>query len=154
MLVWFSKLLHELQSWDSFFRNSASGGSGYQAPPSLAPLGKNEVLATSFLPALAGASAPSLLSDKVIDDHLAVQAIIRSYQVSYWINIISGVLFALKKWELFFSMILILLHLLLFMFFKNIIQMESCQRFFVYVILWTNIKPQSILSDFFKCIQK
>ncbi|KAL3282576.1 hypothetical protein HHI36_005752 [Cryptolaemus montrouzieri] len=66
-------------SWDSFFRNSASGGIGYQAPPSLAPLGRNEVAATSFLPSLAGA-AGAPVSEKVIDDHLAVQAIIRSYQ--------------------------------------------------------------------------
>ncbi|XP_044750201.1 2-oxoglutarate dehydrogenase, mitochondrial isoform X5 [Coccinella septempunctata] len=66
-------------SWDSFFRNSASGGVGYQAPPSLAPLGKNEVPALSFLPSIAGA-AGAPVSEKVIDDHLAVQAIIRSYQ--------------------------------------------------------------------------
>ncbi|XP_018319554.1 2-oxoglutarate dehydrogenase, mitochondrial isoform X2 [Agrilus planipennis] len=69
-------------SWDSFFRNSAAGGVGYQRPPSLAPPGKNEVPITSFLPALQGSSlgltgAPN---EKVIDDHLAVQAIIRSYQ--------------------------------------------------------------------------
>ncbi|XP_063914739.1 2-oxoglutarate dehydrogenase complex component E1-like isoform X6 [Zophobas morio] len=68
-------------SWDSFFRNSAAGGVGYQSPPSLAPLGKNEVLATSFLPALAGATGGGHVSEKVIDDHLAVQAIIRSYQI-------------------------------------------------------------------------
>ncbi|KYB27599.1 putative 2-oxoglutarate dehydrogenase E1 component DHKTD1 homolog, mitochondrial-like Protein [Tribolium castaneum] len=67
-------------SWDSFFRNSASGGAGYQSPPSLAPLGRNEVPATSFLPALAGVGGTGAVSEKVIDDHLAVQAIIRSYQ--------------------------------------------------------------------------
>ncbi|XP_044268537.1 2-oxoglutarate dehydrogenase, mitochondrial-like isoform X2 [Tribolium madens] len=67
-------------SWDSFFRNSASGGAGYQSPPSLAPLGRNEVPVTSFLPALGGATGTGAVSDKVIDDHLAVQAIIRSYQ--------------------------------------------------------------------------
>ncbi|EFA04760.2 2-oxoglutarate dehydrogenase complex component E1 isoform X6 [Tribolium castaneum] len=68
-------------SWDSFFRNSASGGAGYQSPPSLAPLGRNEVPATSFLPALAGVGGTGAVSEKVIDDHLAVQAIIRSYQI-------------------------------------------------------------------------
>ncbi|XP_068905525.1 2-oxoglutarate dehydrogenase complex component E1-like isoform X7 [Tenebrio molitor] len=68
-------------SWDSFFRNSASGGAGYQSPPSLAPLGRNEVPATSFLPALSGIGGAGAVSDKVIDDHLAVQAIIRSYQI-------------------------------------------------------------------------
>ncbi|CAH0557921.1 unnamed protein product [Brassicogethes aeneus] len=69
-------------SWDSFFRNSAQGGAGYQAPPSLAPLGKNEVPASALfpiggLPSLGGGA----ISEKVIDDHLAVQAIIRSYQI-------------------------------------------------------------------------
>ncbi|XP_028154178.1 2-oxoglutarate dehydrogenase complex component E1 isoform X2 [Diabrotica virgifera virgifera] len=69
-------------SWDSFFRNSSQGGAGYQAPPSLAPLGKNELPVTSFLPALAGSTGlgAAPISEKVIDDHLAVQAIIRSYQ--------------------------------------------------------------------------
>ncbi|XP_072376947.1 2-oxoglutarate dehydrogenase complex component E1 isoform X2 [Diabrotica undecimpunctata] len=69
-------------SWDSFFRNSSQGGAGYQAPPSLAPLGKNELPVSSFLPALAGSTGlgAAPISEKVIDDHLAVQAIIRSYQ--------------------------------------------------------------------------
>ncbi|XP_056632146.1 2-oxoglutarate dehydrogenase complex component E1 isoform X4 [Diorhabda carinulata] len=69
-------------SWDSFFRNSSQGGVGYQAPPSLAPLGKNELPVSSLLPALAGSSAlgAAPVSEKAIDDHLAVQAIIRSYQ--------------------------------------------------------------------------
>ncbi|GLV41368.1 Oxoglutarate dehydrogenase [Carabus blaptoides fortunei] len=71
-------------SWDSFFRNSAAGGLGYQAPPSLALPGKNEVSVGSILPMLSGSSSVAtggLISDKVIDDHLAVQAIIRSYQI-------------------------------------------------------------------------
>ncbi|CAG9826255.1 unnamed protein product [Diabrotica balteata] len=70
-------------SWDSFFRNSSQGGAGYQAPPSLAPLGKNELPVSSFLPALAGSTGlgAAPISEKVIDDHLAVQAIIRSYQI-------------------------------------------------------------------------
>lgn len=68
-------LLNVFQSWDSFFRNSS-----YQRPPSLALPGRNEIPATSLLPALSSApGAP--ISEKVIDDHLAVQAIIRSYQV-------------------------------------------------------------------------
>ncbi|XP_018575609.1 2-oxoglutarate dehydrogenase, mitochondrial isoform X3 [Anoplophora glabripennis] len=69
-------------SWDSFFRNSAQGGPGYQSPPSLAPLGKNEIPATSLL-SLTGASPSAVgpINEKIIDDHLAVQAIIRSYQI-------------------------------------------------------------------------
>ncbi|XP_019874476.2 2-oxoglutarate dehydrogenase complex component E1 isoform X2 [Aethina tumida] len=68
-------------SWDSFFRNSAAGGPGYQAPPTLAPLGKNEVPASALFP-IGGTSAlgTGAINEKVIDDHLAVQAIIRSYQ--------------------------------------------------------------------------
>ncbi|XP_019874477.2 2-oxoglutarate dehydrogenase complex component E1 isoform X3 [Aethina tumida] len=69
-------------SWDSFFRNSAAGGPGYQAPPTLAPLGKNEVPASALFP-IGGTSAlgTGAINEKVIDDHLAVQAIIRSYQI-------------------------------------------------------------------------
>ncbi|KAI5699495.1 hypothetical protein M8J75_003861 [Diaphorina citri] len=74
-------------SWDSFFRNSAAGASSttaYSPPPSLALPGKNHVPlsalgpylgATGGLPAIGGQ-----VTEKVIDDHLAVQGIIRSYQ--------------------------------------------------------------------------
>ncbi|KAH0567489.1 2-oxoglutarate dehydrogenase, mitochondrial isoform X5 [Cotesia glomerata] len=71
-------------SWDSFFRNSTAGatpGFAYQAPPSLAP-SYNQVPLGSLLPALGGGSQVGQVpvNEKVIDDHLAVQAIIRSYQ--------------------------------------------------------------------------
>ncbi|VVC29869.1 Hypothetical protein CINCED_3A011739 [Cinara cedri] len=72
-------------SWDAFFRNCDAGaqpGFAYQAPPSLAPPGKNEVLLSSILPAVnSTAAVGGSFSEKLIDDHLAVQAIIRSYQV-------------------------------------------------------------------------
>ncbi|KAI5726919.1 hypothetical protein M8J76_011086 [Diaphorina citri] len=76
-----------MESWDSFFRNSAAGASSttaYSPPPSLALPGKNHVPlsalgpylgATGGLPAIGGQ-----VTEKVIDDHLAVQGIIRSYQ--------------------------------------------------------------------------
>ncbi|KAK7868344.1 hypothetical protein R5R35_013643 [Gryllus longicercus] len=73
-------------SWDSFFRNSTAGaapGQAYQAPPSLAEPGRNQLPITSLAPLLGAAGAPALggqVNEKVIDDHLAVQAIIRSYQ--------------------------------------------------------------------------
>uniref|UniRef100_A0A2Z5RE50 2-oxoglutarate dehydrogenase complex component E1 n=1 Tax=Reticulitermes speratus TaxID=60591 RepID=A0A2Z5RE50_9NEOP len=73
-------------SWDSFFRNSAAGaapGQAYQPPPSLAIPGRNQVPVTSLTPYLGGSGVPALggqIHEKVIDDHLAVQAIIRSYQ--------------------------------------------------------------------------
>lgn len=68
-------------SWDSFFRNSAQGGT-YQAPPSLAPIGRNEISALQLMGAAGGGGAVggAPVSEKTIDDHLAVQAIIRSYQ--------------------------------------------------------------------------
>lgn len=76
-----------MQSWDSFFRNSTAGaapGQAYQPPPSLAAPGRNQVPVTSIAPYLGGSGAVALggqINEKVIDDHLAVQAIIRSYQV-------------------------------------------------------------------------
>jgi hypothetical protein len=79
-----------LQSWDSFFRNSSAGaapGQAYQSPPSLAAPGRNQVPVTSIAPYLGGSAAPALggqINEKVIDDHLAVQAIIRSYQVLFF----------------------------------------------------------------------
>ncbi|KAK6641841.1 hypothetical protein RUM44_013559 [Polyplax serrata] len=73
-------------SWDAFFRSSSSGalpGQAYQGPPSLAPPRNNEVPLSGLL--TAGGSLPGLggsaVSERIIDDHLAVQAIIRSYQV-------------------------------------------------------------------------
>ncbi|XP_065076856.1 2-oxoglutarate dehydrogenase complex component E1 isoform X4 [Ochlerotatus camptorhynchus] len=68
-------------SWDAYFRNNS-----YEAPPSLAPIPRNHVSASQYLgsalPALAGGSPAvgTRIDDKLIDDHLAVQAIIRSYQ--------------------------------------------------------------------------
>ncbi|CAH1712620.1 unnamed protein product [Chironomus riparius] len=71
-------------SWDAYFRNNS-----YSAPPSLAPPPKNHVPISQFAGA-GSALAPSgyagppmagyQVDDKLVDDHLAVQAIIRSYQ--------------------------------------------------------------------------
>ncbi|XP_061936224.1 2-oxoglutarate dehydrogenase complex component E1 isoform X6 [Apis cerana] len=71
-------------SWDSFFRSSTAGaapGLAYQAPPSLAP-SYNQVPLGALLP-LGGSTQLSQIpiTEKIIDDHLAVQAIIRSYQI-------------------------------------------------------------------------
>ncbi|KAL7047322.1 hypothetical protein ACKWTF_002863 [Chironomus riparius] len=72
-------------SWDAYFRNNS-----YSAPPSLAPPPKNHVPISQFAGA-GSALAPSgyagppmagyQVDDKLVDDHLAVQAIIRSYQI-------------------------------------------------------------------------
>ncbi|XP_017765396.1 PREDICTED: 2-oxoglutarate dehydrogenase, mitochondrial isoform X1 [Eufriesea mexicana] len=70
-------------SWDSFFRSSTAGaapGLAYQAPPSLAP-SYNQVPLGSLLPLGGGTQLSQIpVNEKIIDDHLAVQAIIRSYQ--------------------------------------------------------------------------
>ncbi|XP_058053759.1 2-oxoglutarate dehydrogenase complex component E1 isoform X2 [Anopheles bellator] len=69
-------------SWDAYFRNNS-----YAGPPTLVPSPKHHVPAAQYLgsslPALAGAGAAvgGRIDDKLIDDHLAVQAIIRSYQI-------------------------------------------------------------------------
>ncbi|XP_070163988.1 2-oxoglutarate dehydrogenase complex component E1 isoform X4 [Polyergus mexicanus] len=70
-------------SWDSFFRNSTAGappGLAYQAPPSLAP-SYNQVPLGTLLPFGGSQFGQAPVSEKIIDDHLAVQAIIRSYQI-------------------------------------------------------------------------
>nr|CAH7749846.1 unnamed protein product [Callosobruchus chinensis] len=68
-------------SWDSYFRGTTQGGGGYVAPPSLAPAGRNEMPLGALMPLVGGSAlGASPVSEKVIDDHLAVQAIIRSYQ--------------------------------------------------------------------------
>ncbi|XP_011169571.1 2-oxoglutarate dehydrogenase, mitochondrial isoform X6 [Solenopsis invicta] len=71
-------------SWDSFFRNSTAGASpgfAYQAPPSLAP-SYNQVPLGALLPLSGGTQlGQAPVNEKIIDDHLAVQAIIRSYQI-------------------------------------------------------------------------
>ncbi|XP_049866076.1 2-oxoglutarate dehydrogenase complex component E1 isoform X2 [Pectinophora gossypiella] len=72
-------------SWDAFFRNATNGaqpGAAYTSPPNLAPYNRNEVPLTSLVPSggMPSIAAGSPINEKIIDDHLAVQAIIRSYQ--------------------------------------------------------------------------
>ncbi|XP_054265308.1 2-oxoglutarate dehydrogenase complex component E1 isoform X2 [Macrosteles quadrilineatus] len=72
-------------SWDSFFRSSSAGaapGQAYQSPPSLAEPARNTVPLSALVPQFSGGMAASggQINEKIIDDHLAVQAIIRSYQ--------------------------------------------------------------------------
>lgn len=76
------KLFIFSQSWDAYFRNNA-----YCPPPSLAPSQPHHV-PISQLTHLLGGGGQSMargaqLDEKTIDDHLAVQAIIRSYQVIF-----------------------------------------------------------------------
>uniref|UniRef100_A0A0A9XM16 2-oxoglutarate dehydrogenase complex component E1 n=1 Tax=Lygus hesperus TaxID=30085 RepID=A0A0A9XM16_LYGHE len=70
-------------SWDAYFRNSAAGAAqAYVPPPSLAGAPKGHVPISALAPFMGGgAVAGGHVSEKVIDDHLAVQAIIRSYQI-------------------------------------------------------------------------
>ncbi|MEQ2197845.1 hypothetical protein XENOCAPTIV_004074, partial [Xenoophorus captivus] len=66
-----------LQSWDIFFRNANAGappGAAYQSPPPLS--GPSDGM--SSIQALVGAR-PNV--EKLVKDHLAVQSLIRAYQV-------------------------------------------------------------------------
>ena len=71
------------QSWDAFFRNANSGaapGTAYSSPPSLSEPKPNTLPLASLAPSL-GVASTGEVSEKTIDDHLAVQGIIRAYQV-------------------------------------------------------------------------
>jgi len=71
-------------SWDAFFRSTEQGagpGDAYSAPPSLAPPHPGHAPLSSITGALTPAPASSQVTDKTIDDHLAVQGIIRAYQI-------------------------------------------------------------------------
>lgn len=66
------------KSWDTFFRNASANaepGLAHQRPPTLFPF------SGSFPSASGSQSLSSVDSHRDIDDHLSVQAIIRSYQV-------------------------------------------------------------------------
>lgn len=68
------------QSWDAYFRSNT-----YCAPPSFSPVQKNQMPLSQLAPLIGGgALAGAEPDEKIIDDHLAVQAIIRSYQVMWW----------------------------------------------------------------------
>uniref|UniRef100_A0A0K8RIE9 2-oxoglutarate dehydrogenase, mitochondrial n=1 Tax=Ixodes ricinus TaxID=34613 RepID=A0A0K8RIE9_IXORI len=79
------------KSWDVFFRGASSGlppGEAYRSPPSLymapgaAPAPARVTSAALTAPAVVPAALPSAqAAPRDIDDHLSVQAIIRSYQV-------------------------------------------------------------------------
>ena len=90
-------MLNVLQSWDIFFRNASEGvppGSAYVSPPSIrSGISVPQAAASSALaPATSVATLPAAVSGsvdtKIIDDHLAVQAIIRAYQVWFQIRVI------------------------------------------------------------------
>nr|XP_036671983.1 2-oxoglutarate dehydrogenase-like, mitochondrial isoform X2 [Drosophila suzukii] len=61
-------------SWDAYFRSNS-----YVSPPNLAPVQANTLPLTAFN--FGGAVSGAAPDSKTIDDHLAVQAIIRSYQI-------------------------------------------------------------------------
>ena len=68
-----------LESWDIFFRNVNAGarpGAAYQSPPPIS--GTSQGLAS--VQALVGAQ-PNV--EKLVKDHLAVQSLIRAYQVNF-----------------------------------------------------------------------
>nr|XP_020482944.1 2-oxoglutarate dehydrogenase, mitochondrial-like [Labrus bergylta] len=77
--AWLENPKNVHKSWDIFFRNANAGappGSAYQSPP---PVGGSSQGLTS-IQALVGAQ-PNV--EKLVADHLAVQSLIRAYQVKY-----------------------------------------------------------------------
>uniref|UniRef100_A0A8C6MLH9 2-oxoglutarate dehydrogenase complex component E1 n=1 Tax=Nothobranchius furzeri TaxID=105023 RepID=A0A8C6MLH9_NOTFU len=75
--AWLENPRNVHKSWDIFFRNANAGavpGAAYQSPPPL--LGPSE--GTASIQGLVGAQ-PNV--EKLVKDHLAVQSLIRAYQV-------------------------------------------------------------------------
>uniref|UniRef100_A0A2K5C532 2-oxoglutarate dehydrogenase complex component E1 n=1 Tax=Aotus nancymaae TaxID=37293 RepID=A0A2K5C532_AOTNA len=69
---------HSTPSWDIFFRNTNAGappGTAYQSP---LPLSRGSLAAVAHAQSLVEAQ-PNV--DKLVEDHLAVQSLIRAYQV-------------------------------------------------------------------------
>lgn len=69
-----------LQSWDIFFRNTNAGappGTAYQSPLPLSPGSLSAVARAGPLVE----AQPNV--DKLVEDHLAVQSLIRAYQVRW-----------------------------------------------------------------------
>lgn len=77
------------QSWDIFFKNAENGaapGTAYSPPPPVEAGYPSPAASSAAIPAsqvIQDVSAKTL-DRKVIEDHLSVQAIIRSYQVSWF----------------------------------------------------------------------
>ncbi|CAG2184263.1 unnamed protein product, partial [Oppiella nova] len=73
------------KSWDAFFKSATAGvqpGFAYTSPPSLASGGSTlPAIDITSSTALSPQSDVSAVGHRDIDDHLSVQAIIRSYQV-------------------------------------------------------------------------
>ncbi|KAM7368543.1 hypothetical protein PAMP_012877 [Pampus punctatissimus] len=75
--AWLENPRNVHKSWDIFFRNANAGaqpGAAYQSPPPL----NGTVQGLSNVQALVGTQ---LNVEKVVEDHLAVQSLIRAYQV-------------------------------------------------------------------------
>ncbi|XP_033644235.1 2-oxoglutarate dehydrogenase, mitochondrial-like isoform X1 [Asterias rubens] len=73
------------KSWDIFFRNAQNGaapGTAYTPPPPVSTMypASTQAVATTMTPP-AGRSLGAPLDRRVIEDHLSVQTIIRSYQI-------------------------------------------------------------------------
>ena len=75
------------KSWDTFFRSATAGllpGQAYQSPPSISGTAAQLNLAGGGVAQPVPKEETHLVSHRHIDDHLSVQAIIRSYQVRCW----------------------------------------------------------------------
>ena len=67
-----------------FFRQASQGaapGEAYTRPPSLGPVGSSVPALVHAQPSAVAPSTPA--TEKLIEDHLSVQTIIRAYQVCF-----------------------------------------------------------------------
>ncbi|UYV61494.1 OGDHL [Cordylochernes scorpioides] len=80
-------ILKRLESWDTFFRSAQSGavpGQAYQRPPQVSTVPMQVLVppgATSVSLPMGTSPVGAQVAPRDIEDHLSVQAIIRSYQV-------------------------------------------------------------------------
>lgn len=73
-LTWLFSCFCLAQSWDNFFRKASEEGSCVPAQP----------LLSSVVPESRPAVSSQTKTSKLVEDHLAVQSLIRAYQVSSW----------------------------------------------------------------------
>ena len=73
LVILFNVFGEWFQSWDAFFRNASNGAAPGQAHAQVPAAGS----AMSVMPS----SLPSQISQKELQDHQTMQALIRSYQV-------------------------------------------------------------------------
>uniref|UniRef100_A0A6I8NXX4 2-oxoglutarate dehydrogenase complex component E1 n=1 Tax=Ornithorhynchus anatinus TaxID=9258 RepID=A0A6I8NXX4_ORNAN len=76
--AWLDNPRASIKSWDAFFRNASAGappGHAYQRPLSVSPEHRAKLIESH------GLARSQAKTDKLVEDHLAVQSLIRAYQI-------------------------------------------------------------------------